>query len=165
MKPGATNEGGGGMAIATIQAGRNMILMLAGCRHTMTGVTPRTVRHATMIERCRNEATRIMTDTAILIGLNMIVWFTCGECTVMAGLAVIHNANMIKGSRYKTRGQVAHTAIIVGWHVLAVFSCGDVTIVTGSAVVDDSLVIKPGTGKGRGVMAYRAILRGREMIV
>jgi len=36
------------------------------------------VHNAGVIEGCRDETTRAMTDTAILIGCNMIEFFGCG---------------------------------------------------------------------------------------
>lgn len=95
----------------------------------MTGST--IVHDAGMIEhRARKTITDGMTDTTILIGLRMIICFTCGEYAIMTRLAVIHDAGMIKGPRYKTRGDMALTAIIAGWHMAGRLACGGITIVT-----------------------------------
>ena len=67
VNPGATNEGGSGMARAAIQIGckvrRICLGILAfGC-HSMTGVAARTGGDATMIERRRNEGTAVGRNT------------------------------------------------------------------------------------------------------
>lgn len=70
VSPGAASEGRSGMTGGAIQIGRDVVEILAGRGNTMAGST--IVHNAGMIEGCRDEALRVMTDTAILIGINMI---------------------------------------------------------------------------------------------
>lgn len=168
VNPGPAHEGCGSMTTAAIQAGGQVgrigLGILTRCRHTMTGIATRCSSYCTVIEGCRKETRGVMTDATILTRQYMAINFTLGECTVMAGLAVINDANMIKGPRDKTRGEVTNTAIVAGWHMGTMLSFGGHTIVAGRTVTHDPGVIILSTSKGRGVMANRAILRGREMI-
>lgn len=171
VNPSAADEGGGGVAIAAIPAGRQVgrvgFIVLADNGRTtidVARIAPGSDGQGAMHNDCRDEATGGMTDATILIRLNMANFFTLSENTVMAGLAVIHDAGMIECRRFEARSLVTHAAIVVGRHMVAVFSFGDNTIVTCRTVAYDSLVIEPGAGKGRGVMADGAVLRGGEMI-
>ena len=82
MSPRATNEGCGGMARAAIQVGRNVggigLCIHTGCRNTMTRVAPCTVGNGTVVKRCRDKAAGGMTDTTILVSLNVAIYFTLG---------------------------------------------------------------------------------------
>jgi len=112
-----------------------------------------------MVESCRDEANRVMADTTVLIGRNMIELFRGGKSSRMTRDAVIHDPDMVKGRRYKAGGFMALAAIADGWHMAVGFSCGGNPIVTGCTVIQNALVIKLCTSKGHGVMAHRAILR------
>ena len=162
VRPAAANEGCGGMTQAAIQRGDNVggvgLGILANRDTTiMTGNT--IVDDAGMIEHRADEAARGMTDTAILIGINMTECFVSGENTIMTRLAVIHDAGVGKRRGQKTRGLVTLDAITVGWHMVVGLSWGGITIVAGPTVINDTGMIELGTGKGRGVMAHRAILQ------
>jgi len=117
-----------------------------------------------MIEGRWHEATGGMTDTAVLVSVDMACFLGCRETGIMAGHAVIRDTRVTKGCRLETGGLVTVAAVSVRRHVEVGFSGGGITIMTGRAVVHDILVIKLGTGKGGGVMAYRAILGGRSMV-
>ena len=168
MRPGAAHEGCGCITEVAVQAGRNVGWY--GIHHADRGITIMTrdaiVDDAGMIEGRRFEGTRVMTDTAILIGRNMADIFRRREAGSVTGCTVIYDADVIEGCRLKARGLVAVSAITVGRHMAGVFSDGGISIVTRSTgiIVTDQLVIKLGTGKGRGVMAHRAILGGRNVV-
>jgi hypothetical protein len=171
MHPGAAYEGCSGMTGTAIQVGFKVGgVGLGSLTNRRTTVMTRStiVLDAGMIKYRAGEAKREpggMADTAILACWYMVAWFTCGECTIMAGATVIHDASMIKGRRDKACGLVAVTAITVGWHMVRWwhFSSGGCTIVARGTVINDALVIKPGIDKGRRNMAHRAILGGRNV--
>ena len=130
VRPGAAFEGGSGVTGATIQAGRNVIVIFTKCRRTI--VTGRTViNNAGMIESSADEASGCMTDAAVLVSCYMAACFTYGVLAIMTGATVVHDANMIKGPGYKSRGLVAVTAITGGRHMVRwrCFSSGSCTIV------------------------------------
>ena len=81
VNPGAADEGGRGMAEMTIQAGWNVggigLCIHPGRRNAMTGIA--IIHDANMVDYCRDEAIGGMADTAILVGLNMTIYFTLGE--------------------------------------------------------------------------------------
>jgi hypothetical protein len=118
-----------------------------------------------MIESRWFEDARVMTDTAILIGRDMIGFLRRGKPGIVTGTAVIHDAHVIKGGRLKACGLMAVPAITVGRYMEIRFPGGGNAIVARLAdIIDiDKLVIKAGTGKGRSVMAHRAILGCRNV--
>ena len=140
MRPGAAHEGCGGMAEVAVQAGRKV--GRDGIYHAFRGITIVTgnaiVGDAGMIERRRFEGTRIMTDTAILIGRNMADIFRRREAGGVTGCTVIYDADVIKGCRLKARGLVAVPAITVGRHMPGVFSDGGISIVARRTGIVDA---------------------------
>lgn len=116
------------------------------------------VDDAGMIEGCRDEAARVMADTAILIGHDMTGFLGCRETGAVTGRAVIHDARVTKARRFETSGLMAVDAIAVGRHMEVAFAGSSITVMTGCTVVDDTLVFKPCIGKGSRCMTYRAIL-------
>ena len=102
---------------------------------------------AGMIEGCRHEAAGGMTDTAILVGVDMVGFLGCGETGVMTGRAVIHDAGMIEGGRQETRGHVTVAAVGVGRHMEVLFAGGGNPFMAGGTVIHDALMFEPGVGK------------------
>ncbi len=124
----AAYEGCGGVTEGAIERRRNVIRRHAGCGNTMAR---RAVVHNTgVIERGRDEAPGVMTDTTILIGRNMVDCFACGQASVMTRRAVVNDADVIERCRQKTRGHVAAAAIAVGRHMVVGFSWSGIAIVT-----------------------------------
>ena len=135
VNPGTAREGCSGVTGGTVQAGRNMgrygihhacrrITIMAGCA---------IVGDAGMIKRRRHETTGGMTDTTVLIGVDMIDFFGCSETGIMTGGAVVHDARMTKGRRFKTRGHVTVATVSVGRHMEIGFAGSANTIMTGRA--------------------------------
>ena len=162
MRPGSTGKSGRGMAGRTVQAGRNM--GRHGIHLTFRGNTivagSTIINDAGMIEGCRHEAAGGMTDATILVSVDMVGLFGCGETGVMTGHAVIHDAVMIEACRYKTRGHVTVATVSIGRHMEVGFAGGGNTIMTARTVIHDTLVLEPGVGKRCRCMAHRAILGG-----
>jgi len=160
VHPAATSEGRSGMTGDTIQIGWKMVRH--GIHHTSRRITivarNAIIRDAGMIESRWFEDARVMTDTAILIGRDMIGFLRCGKPCIVTGTAVIHYARVTESRRLKAGGLVAVDAIAVGGHMEIVFSGRRSAIVTGHTVIGDALVFKRGTGKGRGVMAQFAFV-------
>ena len=131
MNPRATSEGRGGMTGGTVQAGWNMIRH--GIHHACRGSAIMTrnaiVGDAGMIESRRFEDARVMTDTAILIGRDMIGFLRRGKPSIVTGTAVVHYARVTEGRRLKAGGLVAVDAIAVGWYMEVVFARGGKAIV------------------------------------
>jgi hypothetical protein len=165
MNPGATDKGGCGMAEMAVQRGRKMIVILTSGCNPVAGRA--IINNTGMIKYRSDEGTGVMTDTTILVRRYMVVRFTDGESTIMAGATVIHDANMIKGRRYKTRSLVAVAAISVGWHMVwwRNFSSGGCTIVARRTVIEDALMIESCIGKDRSNMAHGTVLRRGNMIL
>ena len=101
VSPAAAGEGCGGMTGGTIQAGRNMGWhgIHHACRRITIVAGSTIIDDAGMIKACRHEATGGMTDTAILIGVDMVGFLGCSETGVVTGRAVIHDAVMIEAGR------------------------------------------------------------------
>ena len=124
----ATDKGGGGMTGRAIQAGRNMIVRHATCGTTMAGSA--VVYDVGVIERGGREGCGVVTDTTILIGLDMIDIFGFCKTGCMTGAAVIHDAGMLKRGGYKTCRYVTVAAIIIGGHMVVILAIDDITVVT-----------------------------------
>lgn len=120
----------------------------------MTGVAAGIGAYRTMIEGRTREATRVMTNTAILAGGYVGVRFACGISTVMAGCAIVHDALMVEDCRQEARGLMTLTAIRASGYMVEWFAQSRRTIVTGCTVVNDTRVVKTRSGKSRGVMAH-----------
>ena len=139
-----------------------------GVRHACRRITivagSTIIDDAGMIEGCRHEATGGMTDTAILIGVDMVDLLGGGETGIVTGRAIIYDAVMIEACRHKARSHVAVTAVGIGRYMEVVFAGGGVAIMTGSTVIHDALMFEPGVGKGARGMAHRAILSGRNVV-
>ena len=101
VRPGAAHKSCGSMTSGAIQAGLNMrrigLGIHAGGRNSMARRT--IIDDTGMVESCRDETNRIMADTTVLIGRNMIEFFRGGETAIMARDAVVHDPCMIKGRR------------------------------------------------------------------
>lgn len=160
VRPATASEGCGSMTGGTVQAGRNM--RRHGIHHARRRIAVMAGRaivdDAGMIEGCRDEAARVMADTAILIGHDMTGFLGCRETGAVTGRAVIHDARVTKARRFETSGLMAVDAIAVGRHMEVAFAGSSITVMTGCTVVDDTLVFKPCIGKGSRCMTYRAIL-------
>lgn len=168
MRPGATGEGGGGMARMTIQGGSDMwrirLGILTGRSNTiMAGFT--VINDAGMVKHRTGKTAGGMTDSAILARRQMAVCFAYGKGSIMAGNAVIDDTGMVKVSRCKTGRLVADTTVTTGWHMVwrRRFSRGGTTVVAAGAVISDSRVIEAGTGKSNCIVAHRAIYDGGQM--
>ena len=137
------------------------------CRRSAIMTRNAIVRDAGMIESRRFEDARVMTDTAVLIGRDMIGFLRRCKTSIVTGTAVIHYARVTEGRRLKAGGLVAVPAITVGRYMEIRFPGGAKAIVTRlTDIIDtDKLVIEPGTGKGRSVMTHRAILGCRNVAV
>ncbi len=72
VRPGAAFEGCSGVTGATIQAGRNVIVMFTKCRRTIMARCT-VINDAGMIESSADEASGRMTDATILIRCYMAV--------------------------------------------------------------------------------------------
>ena len=156
VSPAAAGKGCSGMTGGAIQAGGNMVGILAGRRDT---VTRRAVVDDTgMVKGGRDKAAWGMADPAILGGFDMIDFFGRGETGIVTGCAVIDNTVMAEGSRLESGSLVAVDTIAVGWHVVVILARGGNTIVAEYAVVHDALVFKTRIGEGRGGVAQRAIV-------
>ena len=116
------------------------------------------IRDAGMIESRWFEDARVMTDTAILIGRDMIGFLRRGKPSIVTGTAVIHYARVTESRRLKAGGLVAVDAIAVGRYMEIVFSGRRSAIMTGHTVIGDALVFKRGAGKRRRVMAQFAFV-------
>lgn len=87
MYPGATDEGGGGMAKMAIQAGYKVwgrglgILAFRGIS-IMAGFA--VIHYAAMIEHRTDESAGVMTDTTILAGRQVSVRLAYGKSSIMA---------------------------------------------------------------------------------
>ncbi len=164
--PAAAGEGRCGMTGGTVETGRNM--GRHGIHHTRRRITivagSTIVDDAGMIEACRHEAAGSMTDTAILVGVDMIGFLGRGETSVMTGCAVIHDTGMIETCRQKTRGHVTVAAVTVGRYMKVALAGGGNTIMTIRTVIHDTLVFESGVGKGSRGMAHRAILGNRNVV-
>lgn len=166
VSPGSTGESCCGMAGRTVQAGLNMGrhgIHLAFRGDTIVARST-IIDDAGMIEGCRYEAAGGMTDTAILVSVDMVGFLGCGETGVMTGRAVIHDAGMIESCRQETRGHVTITTVSVGRHMEVVFAGGGNPIMTGRTVIHDALVFEPGVGKGGRGMTHRTIVGGWNVV-
>ena len=101
VRPGATDEGRCRMTEMAIQTGRDVggiSLGILACRgYTVARLT--IVNDAGMVEGCRDKPTRVMADTTVLVGHDMIELFALGECAIMTGDAIINDPDMVKASR------------------------------------------------------------------
>ena len=160
MDPRAASEGCGGMTGGTVQTGWNMVRH--GIHHTSRRITivarNAIIRDAGMIESRWFEDARVMTDTAILIGRDMISYLRRCKPSIVTGTAVIHDTRVTKTRRFKAGGLMAVDAITVGRHMEIGFPGSGSTVVAAHTVIQDSLVFEGGTGKGGCVVAHRAIL-------
>jgi hypothetical protein len=109
------------------------------------------------------EATRTMTNTTILISIDMVHLFGCGETSTMAGRAVVNNTDVIEYCGLKSRSLVTVNAITVGWYVIISFSSCGRSIVAGYAIIGDALVLKIGIRKNSWRVANRAIVSGCDV--
>ena len=117
------------------------------------------IRDAGMIESRWFEDARVMTDTAILIGRDMIGFLRRGKPSIVTGTAVIHDAHVIKGRRLESGSDMADAAIVIGRHVEIGLAGGGEAVVAACAIVDDTLVFETGIGEFRRHMTDRAILQ------
>lgn len=156
VHPGAAYKGCRGMAEVTVQRGckvRRDGINLAFRRITI--VTGRTVIHNTgVIKHGTDKCSRVMTDTAILIGRYMGRWFSGCITRCVTGRTVIHNTGVVEGSRYKPCSLVTHMAVLVGRHMIGwrYLSRCRAAIVTGHTIVHDAGVIEMRTCKGSGIV-------------
>ena len=165
-----THEGTRFMAGATIRCGHDVVnrIVLAGRTSTtihMTGIAPGSVGHSAMVEYTADEGIGVVTDTTVLIGLNVgsasFIRLTRSVYTIVAGLASTPTdlgAGMREIPRYETSGLMAHIAIIIGRYVIVGFARRGIAVVTGNTITRYTLMIKGGTGKVRGVMTDTAVL-------
>jgi hypothetical protein len=70
VRPGATDEGGGGMTEMAIQRGRNVVVILASRGNPVAGRA--IINDAGMIKHRSDEGTGIMTDATILVCCYMV---------------------------------------------------------------------------------------------
>ena len=165
VNPGTADKGRGGMAEVAIQAGRDVrrhcIRHAGGRVAVVTGST--IIDDAGMVEVCRDKAGRGMTDSAILVGRNVIGRFGRGKACVVARGAVIDDAGVIETGRPESGCLMAVHAIAVGRNVAGVLTLYGDAVMAGRTVVDDALVVEKGLGKGGWNVARRTILGDRNM--
>jgi len=93
------------------------------------------IRDAGMIESRWFEDARVMTDTAILIGRDMIGFLRRGKPGIVTGTAVIHYARVTESRRLKAGGLVAVDAIAVGRYMEIGFPGSGSTVVAAHTVI------------------------------
>ncbi len=137
VHPAATSEGRSGMTGDTIQIGWKMgrHRVLHACRCITIVARNAIIRDAGMIESRRFEDSRVMTDTAILIGRDMIGFLRRGKPGIVTGTAVIHYARVTESRRLKAGGLVAVDAIAVGRYMEIGFPGSGSTVVAAHTVI------------------------------
>lgn len=135
---GAADKSRGGMTIAAIAGGRQMwsvgFVVLpgyGGIAIDVAGIAAGGRRDVAMVESSADKGGGIMTNSAILNGVDMVGRFTRGVRTIVAGLTLIHDLvfGMIKGPGYESGGCMALYAVQVGGYMEVVFADGGCAIV------------------------------------
>ena len=117
VHPGAANEGRRCVAEMAVHR-RRQVRTVHTCRGC-TVMTGRAVIHdAGVIEYRTDEARRVMTDDAILVGRHVADRLAERERVVVAGAAVIHDTGGVEACGQEPGRHVTYVAVLVGRHVI-----------------------------------------------